>query len=1109
MHPLVYTTPVSKTEYLGGRLLAAFVLNAIVLLGVQVGSLLAVYAPGIDPSIVGPFRPAAYVSAYVSIALPNAIIVTAVQFSLALKSGKWIAAYLGSLILAFGVPASLLVYFALHQPALAKMVDPIGMVAIMNAMMLDWTIVEKNVRMFFLEGPMLWNRLLWLSIATALLLVVRGRFRFAHRTQTDLWAVITRRFTRRSRVEEMPRALTALSVPEVRKSFGLATGMKQVFAIARSSFAMIAQSPAGIFLLAVFPAMMILIIRVQAEQWGVPLVPRTSFILPRYVMSPIAVASDYRVAVPLLIIYFAGELVWRERDARLNENLDVTPVREWVLLVGKFIGLALMLAALMVSLTIGGMIAQLSLGFSDFRIDHYATLLFGMQLPEYLLFAALVMVVHAVVNNKYAGMLAGLVAYFTIVFSPLLGLHHHLLVFGTSPDWTYTDIREFGRTLAPWVWFKLYWAAWALMLLVVARIFWMRGVNQTFPARLSVASQRFTRSTASAAGMALGLIVILGGFIFYNTNIRNVYRTDAELMKRQAAYERRYGRYDGIPQPQLAAAKLRVDIYPDRGEANASGSYRLVNRDSVPIDSLHIETPSTIETKLNFDRPAARVFADDDFSHSIYALTQPIAPGDSITLTFEVSVKPHGFRNTGRDTPIVPNGTHFTGEFLPLIGYQRSRELTSADDRRREGLPRKLTFTTPDDVDPDVSAEGGATFDAVVSTENGQVAVAPGELRRRWSERGRSYFHYASDIPIVGRWDFFSANYVIRHEKWNDVDMMFFHDPRDANNIDRLVKGARASLDYYSREFGPYPYRFLQFVEQPAKGLGMGVDGSGVVTVLERFLLMNPQKPGLDVLFEVTTHEMGHQWWGVQLKYARAEGAILLSESLAWYSGMQVVKATRGREGLRQFMAKMREPNPWPQIRTGLPLLRAMDPYAGYRKGPFAFYALSEYVGEARMNAALKTLIEKKTKPMPALATTLDLYRELEAATPDSMRSLLYDLFAVNTWWRFDTKKATAVQTSDGKWQVTFDIDAHKTRADSTGREHEVPIQELVELAVFAPAGAGEVLGKPLYLGRHHLEPGRQTITVTVSEKPARGGIDPYNLLDWDDGDNIEGIEIK
>jgi ABC-2 type transport system permease protein len=213
----------------------------------------------------------------------------------------------------------------------------------------------------------------------------------------------------------------------------------------------------------------------------------------------------------------------------------------------------------------------------------------------------------------------------------------------------------------------------------------------------------------------------------------------------------------------------------------------------------------------------------------------------------------------------------------------------------------------------------------------------------------------------------------------------------------------------------------------------------------------------------------------------------------------------KGREALRRFMRFMREPNPWPPIRTGLPLLRAMDPWANYRKGPYAMHALSEYVGETQVNGALRTLVEKKVS---SLATTLDMYRELQAVTPDSLKPLLHDLFEVNTFWTFDTKQAKAVQTAAGTWQVTLEVEARKVVADSAGKETELPMTEWVEVGIFAPAGPGEILGKPLYLQKHRIRSGRQPITVIVPHKPARGGIDPYNLLDWEEGDNIEPIEV-
>ncbi|HKV08395.1 MAG TPA: M1 family aminopeptidase [Thermoanaerobaculia bacterium] len=1111
MYPLTYTSPVSKAEYLGGRFLAAFVLHVLILLGVQVGSLLAAYAPGVSPEIIGPFRPAAYLAAYVFIGLTNAFIATTFQFSVALWSGRPIASYVGSLGLFF---LSYPVTFTLYLSGLgerALLADPIGVLAIMNEMMSKWTLAEKNVRMFTLEGPMLWNRLLWLGISLVMSAFLYLRYRFAHRTETGFWSRLKRRFARTAPTPETAPARIAISVPQVRQSFGFATHWRQTLAIARSSFWMIAKNPAGVFLLVVFPMFLVLVQTVQSERWGVPLLPRTGYLLTRYLTSPLTEAVDFRVIIPLLLVYFAGELIWRERDARLSENVDATPAPEWVLFGGKLLGLSLVLAALMVMLAVSGMIVQAMAGYHDFQIGLYLEVLFGLQLPEYLLFAALALTVHVVVNQKYAGLLVSLVLYFLIIFSPFLGIEHNLLIYAASPAWSFTDMRGFSGSVGPWLWFKLYWGAWALLLAVVARLLWVRGRESGFGTRLKIARLRFNRATAAVAAMTFGLLLALGGFIFYNTNMRNEYISEDEQVERRADYERRYGKYEGIPQPQRTATKLQIEIHPGRRAATVRGSYRLVNRDAVPIGSVHLEPAFHVETRVTFDRPARLVEADEKLGHFIYVLNEPLQPGDSLTLDFDVQLARRGFRNSGLRSngagpAVLENGTYLTGSALPVIGYQPLRELWSAEDRRRHGLPRQITLPPPDDIDPNVVAGAPATFDAIVGTDADQVAVAPGELRRTWTEGGRRYFHYVSDVPIGGLYLFFSADYAVHRERWKDVDLQVFVHPGHREHLERLLRGVRASLDYYSAQFGPYPYRFLQIVEQPGNFLGMGVDGSGVVTGGEGFFLLNPEGDGFDAIFEIVAHEMGHQWWGTQLKPAFAEGGGVLSEGLAWYSAMQLVKHEKDREALRRFMSFMREPNPWPPIRTGLPLLRAMDPWANYRKGPYAMYALSEYVGEARVNGALRTLVEKKAS---SLATTLDLYRELQAVTPGSLQPLLADLFERNTFWRFETQQATAVQTSAGNWQVTMEVEAHKVVADSAGKETEVPIEEGIEIGVFAPARPGELLGQPLHVQKHRVRSGTQTITIVVPEKPARGGIDPYSLLDWEEGDNIERIEIE
>lgn len=76
------------------------------------------------------------------------------------------------------------------------------------------------------------------------------------------------------------------------------------------------------------------------------------------------------------------------------------------------------------------------------------------------------------------------------------------------------------------------------------------------------------------------------------------------------------------------------------------------------------------------------------------------------------------------------------------------------------------------------------------------------------------------------------------------------------------------------------------------------------------------------------------------------------------------------------------------------------------------------------------------------MPTSLDLYRELQAVTPDSLQYLLHDLFEANTFWELETERATAEQTEAGTWQVTLDVQARKLEVDSEGVETPVPMDD-------------------------------------------------------------------
>jgi ABC-2 type transport system permease protein len=1116
MHPLVYTVPISKTEYLGGRFLAALVLNAVILLAVQAGALLAIYSPGVNAELIGPFRPAAYLTAYAYIALPNAFFATALQFLLATRSGRPMASYVGSLLLIFMgfFVASLLLY----RRGLGILVDPIGIRFIVEDIAHLWTTTEKSWRLLAFEGIVLRNRLVWLGVGLVAVAVTYLSFRFAHRTESSTRWMRWKRRRDAGRYGDvsgdMGIADLRIAVSHLHISHGFAVQARKMLAIAWTSFRAIARSWPGFALLVVIPLMMVIAVLDSMVIGSVPLIPTTARVIGE-MTAPLSDEMARWVIIPLLIVFLAGELVWREREAGLGEITDSMPGSDWAPFLGKFLGLGLVLVLFMTILAAAGMVAQALRGYHNFEIGLYLKVLLGLQLPEYLLFAVLALVAHVLVDQKYVGHLVTIVAYvYIVVLANMLGIEHNMLVYGAGPRWSYTEMLGFGASIGPWLWFKLYWAAWALLLAMVARLLWVRGKEKALHVRIQQARRRLTGPTAGIGVVAALLVLMLAGFTFYNTNVLNEYLSTDDVNERRAEYERRYRRYEGIPQPHLTGTSLRVEIHPERRAVDIRGSYRLVNSGKQPIDSIHVATAMGVDTRaVTFDRAAKLAVDDDEHGYRIYSFERPLQPGDALRLDFDVHVERRGFRNRGIDPSVVANGSSFTSSaWFPFIGYQRMREILPPAQRRKHGLEPRPILASLYEVEGREPATrgGGIAFEAVVGTGADQVAVAPGALRRTWTESGRRYFHYSTDAPIGSEWAFFSANYAVREGQWNDVAIRIFHHPEHTGHLDRMMRGAQASLDYYSREFGPYPYRHLNIVEQPgAPGTGAHAEPS-MISYGEGWAYWIPKdEKRLDFPSWVMAHEIAHQW---TLPYALVEGLPFLSEGLASFSAIQVVKESRGVDQVRRLLSVMRQPHPYREIRRGEPLLRALDPYLAYRRGPFAMYALTQYVGSDQVNGAIRRLIEKHDAPGAPQATTMHLYRELQAVTPDSLKFLLHDLFEVNTYWRLKTERATAKEI-EGGWQLTLALRARKEVFDSAGFETEVPMDEWLEIGVFAEAAEGSwELSQPIYVRKHRIRSGEQTITVTVPRKPVLAGIDPFHVLDWEereDDDNIAGVEIK
>jgi hypothetical protein len=322
----------------------------------------------------------------------------------------------------------------------------------------------------------------------------------------------------------------------------------------------------------------------------------------------------------------------------------------------------------------------------------------------------------------------------------------------------------------------------------------------------------------------------------------------------------------------------------------------------------------------------------------------------------------------------------------------------------------------------------------------------------------------------------------------------------------------RSSLAYFTEEFGPYQYRELRVVEFPRYQSFARAHPHTVIFSEGGAFLTRIDSGEVDRTFFVVAHEVAHQWWGGQVIPESAPGAGMVSETLAQYSAMMVLEREYGVDMARKFYDYNLDT--YLASRTVFtnreaPLLDVYgQQYVHYFKGGVAMYTLRDRLGAEAVNRALRRFREKYSGADAPPATSRALYAELQSVTPDSLQPLLADLFDHITLWHVRTDSVRAEPDGAGAWRTTLYVDAWKARADSIGRQTLIPMDDLVEVGVFAdqPGNASEV-GEPLYLEQHRIRSGAQAITVVVPRRPTTAGIDPYRkLIERERNDNIAAV---
>jgi hypothetical protein len=676
-----------------------------------------------------------------------------------------------------------------------------------------------------------------------------------------------------------------------------------------------------------------------------------------------------------------------------------------------------------------------------------------------------------------------------------------------------------GRFWIAAYWFRLYWSAFALLLLVLAYAVWPRGTETRFAPRFRRLPSRLKGPAGALAVVALVLFVGTGAWIFINTNVWNPYRNHLADERYTADMEKALWRYHDLPQPTITAVKLAVDLYPHQPKVAVDGEYAVENRTGAPLGEAHVRFSNRDVKVRRLTLQGAHVKqAMPQYGYTIFAFDTPMQPGERRTLAFQVAREQRGFTNAPSLNRVVDNGSFVdSNSILPGFGVDRNDLLQDRSKRRKYGLPPerrlpKLGTPGAEKYNFMTHSADWVTSDITVTTDADQTPMAPGYQVSDTVAGGRRTARFVTEAPILPYFSVQSARYEKKTVDYKGVAISVYYDAKHPYNVDRMIRTAEAGLDYYQANFSPYQFRQLRFLEFPAFTGAFAESFANTVPWSEglAFIADNRDPERIDMVTYIGAHELGHQWWGHQVISADEQGSSMLVETLAQYSALMVMKHMYGPDMIRKFLKY--ELDSYLRARGGdvaeeQPLAKVENQqYIHYRKGSLVMYELQDQIGEEAVNRALRKLIHDyafKAAPYP---TTLDLIANLRAEAPADKQQLITDLFEKITLYDLKTKTAVAKKRPDGRYDVTLTIEARKMYADGKGKETEAPIKDAVfDVGVFsAEPGKKAFSSKDVLAFRSvPLKTGSQTVVITVDKPPKFAGVDPYNKqIDRNSEDN-------
>lgn len=1001
---LLFSAPINKRDYLLGRFLGSFAVLLFVFAGILFGMMLSEFMPWHNPEDLLGFNAIIYIKTFLMVTLPTLFFGASLFFVTGALSRNLVVVYTQGIIL-FVV---FMLTKAITNEFWQAILDPFSLTTTTFATK-SWSALEKSTKELPFVGAILYNKLFWVSLGILALIYGYKKFNFN---------VVKEKQSKRKQVEKLvgksTSVVSGIEIPEATKQYGLLSKWNQLKQFSWFYFIGICKQ-ASFWGIVICGMIIILINSVNlGTVYGVDSYPAAYFIVEE-----LKETSIYFFII--ILVFYSGELVWKERGAKLDLIYDATPMSSFIKLLGKYIGLNVVYVVLMLALIGSGILFQTLCGYYKYEFQVYFYGFFLEILPFLALYTCIAFFIQSVVNHKFVGIMLVIIFFIANVALGLFGFDHDLYFFGGSALGTYSDMNGYGHFLKPYLLIKSYWFLFGILLLIIGSLVNVRGTETNLMQRIRASKNRLSKPLFKVASMVFLAFILMGSLIFYNTNILNTYWTNTKATEFRVAYEKELKQFEYIPQPKIVDVNLKMELYPVSRDYTAEGYYILKNINAQPINEIHIqkliEENITLDA-VTFDGGATENNTYATYDYTIYQLHSPLNPGDSIKMNFKQSFTTNGFEAGNSNVNIVENGTFFNNKDLPTLGYNRKYELSDSKERSEYNLPERINRANRNDVKELMNARSGSdsdgiNFEMVIGTEIDQTALVPGNLLREWTENNRNYFHYKMEIPMIDFYSIVSARYDIKKDKWisksdafsKQVDLEIYYHKGHEYNIDRMMTAMKASLDYYSTSFSPYQYEQLRIMEFPRYAqFAQSFPGTVPFSESIGFVLDIDDETDVDMAFYVTAHEIAHQWFAMQVEAANVKGQYFILETLSQYAAMMVLKAHYPKEKVQQFLELQLEKYEEGKLRESgaEPTLALVDnqDYIYYAKGALNMYQFQKVIGEEQVNKVLRRFLEdwnttngKLKMNTNRYATSQDLLGYFRAITPDSLQYVIVDLF--------------------------------------------------------------------------------------------------------------------